>query len=72
MADDSVRALLAYLGAAMVATGQPVSDVEDELAEVSSALGYPNPQIAASPTGIVLNLASGAAPTFESVSGTAP
>ena len=67
--DDSVRALLARLGAAMVATGQPVSDVEDELARVSAALGYPDVQIAASPTGVMLNLASGAASTFESVNG---
>ena len=51
--DDAVRALLAYLGAAMVATGQPVSDVEDELAEVSAALGYPDVQVAASPTGVI-------------------
>jgi uncharacterized membrane protein YjjP (DUF1212 family) len=58
--DDAVRALLAYLGTAMVATGQPVSDVEDELAEVSAVLGYPDVQVAASPTGVMLNLASGA------------
>jgi uncharacterized membrane protein YjjP (DUF1212 family) len=67
--DDSVRALLARLGAAMVATGQPVSDVEDELARVSAALGYPDVQIGASPTGVILNLASGAASTFEGVNG---
>ena len=67
--DDSVRALLARLGAAMVATGQPVSDVEDELAEVGTALGYPNVQIAASPTGVFVNLTSGAPATFESVTG---
>lgn len=67
--DDAVRALLAYLGAAMVATGQPVSDVEDELAAVGAALGYPDVQIAASPTGVILNLSSGAAATFESVKG---
>ncbi|MET0699176.1 MAG: threonine/serine exporter family protein [Mycobacterium sp.] len=67
--DDAVRALLAYLGAAMVATGQPVSDVEDELAAVSAALGYPDVQIAASPTGVILCLASGSAATFESVEG---
>lgn len=67
--DDAVRALLAYLGAAMVATGQTVSDVEDELAAVGAALGYPDVQIAASPTGVILNLASGAAATFESVKG---
>jgi uncharacterized membrane protein YjjP (DUF1212 family) len=67
--DDAVRALLAYLGAAMVATGQPVSDVEDDLARVSATLGYPGVQIAASPTGVILNLASGSAATFESVEG---
>lgn len=67
--DDAVRTLLAYLGAAMVATGQPVSDVEDDLARVSAALGYPGIQIAASPTGVILNLASGGAATFESVQG---
>ncbi|MEU0494009.1 threonine/serine exporter family protein [Mycobacterium sp. NPDC006124] len=67
--DDAVRALLAYLGAAMVATGQPVSDVEDELAEVSIVLGHPDVQIAASPTGVFLNLASGLPATFESVRG---
>ncbi|MGH7289559.1 MAG: threonine/serine exporter family protein, partial [Myxococcota bacterium] len=66
---DAVRALLAYLGAAMVATGQPVGDVEDELTEVSIALGYPDVQIAASPTGVFVNLASGAPATFESVKG---
>lgn len=67
--DDAVRALLAYLGTAMVATGQPVSDVEDELAEVSAVLSYPDVQVAASPTGVMLNLASGAPATFESVKG---
>ncbi|WP_234811705.1 threonine/serine ThrE exporter family protein [Mycolicibacterium canariasense] len=67
--DDTVRALLAYLGAAMVATGQPVGDVEDELAEVSLALGYPDVQIAASPTGVFIALTSGAPVTFEAVAG---
>ena len=67
--DESVRALLAHLGAAMVATGQPVCDVEDELAGVGAVLGYPDVQIAASPTGIILNLASGVASTYESVNG---
>lgn len=67
--DDAVRALVAFLGAAMVATGQPVSDVEDELAEVSTSLGFPDVQIAASPTGVFVNLASGLPATFESVQG---
>ncbi|HEY5822071.1 MAG TPA: threonine/serine exporter family protein [Propionibacteriaceae bacterium] len=67
--DDAVRTLLAFLGAAMVATGQPVCDVEDELTEVSVALGYPDVQIAAAPTGLTLNLASGQPATYESVNG---
>jgi uncharacterized membrane protein YjjP (DUF1212 family) len=53
----------------MVATGQPVCDVEDELAAVAAVLGHPDVQIAASPTGVVLNLSSGAPATFESVNG---
>ena len=67
--DDTVRAVLAHLGAAMVATGQPVGDVEDELAEVGLALGCPDVQIAASPTGVFVNLATGAPATFEAVKG---
>ena len=64
---QQVRTLLAYLGTAMIATGQPVGEVEDELAEISTRLGYPDVQIAGSPTGITLNLASGEPATFESV-----
>ncbi len=69
MTEDAqrVRRLLAYLGTAMIATGQPVGDIEDELAAVSRRLGYPDVQLAASPTGITLNLASGEPATFESV-----
>ncbi len=51
----------------MVATGQTVGEVEDELAEVSARLGRPDVQIAGSPTGITLDLASGEPATFESV-----
>ncbi len=64
---QQVRTLLAYLGTAMIATGQPVGEVEDELAEISTRLGYPDVQVAGSPTGITLNLASGDPATFESV-----
>ncbi len=64
---QQVRTLLAYLGTAMIATGQPVGEVEDELAEISTRLGYPDVQVAGSPTGITLNLASGEPATFESV-----
>jgi uncharacterized membrane protein YjjP (DUF1212 family) len=65
--DQQLRTLLAYLGTAMIATGQTVGEVEDELTEVSARLGRPDVQIAGSPTGITLNLASGEPATFESV-----
>ena len=65
--DLEVRRLLVYLGTAMIASGQPVGEVEDEVREVGVALGYPDVQIAAAPTGINLNLASGQPATFESV-----
>src|SRR6478609_9292398 len=64
-----VRTVLVYLGTAMVATGQPVGEVEDELTEVSVLLGYPDVQIAAAPTGVTLSLASGHPSTYEAVSG---
>lgn len=66
---QEVRTLLAHLGTAMVATGQPINEVEDELAEVGFALGYPDAQIAAGPTGVTLALASGAPSTYEVVTG---
>ena len=50
--DRSSRRLLAFLGAAMVATGQPVHEVEDELREVGRHLGTPDVQVAAGPTGV--------------------
>ncbi|HEY0239078.1 MAG TPA: threonine/serine exporter family protein [Friedmanniella sp.] len=66
---QDVRTLLVHLGTAMVATGQPINEVEDELAEVALALGHPDAQIAASPTGVTLSLASGAPSTYEGVTG---
>ena len=64
-----VRTVLVHLGTAMVATGQPINEVEDELAEVAFELGYPDAQIAAGPTGVTLSLASGEPSTFETVVG---
>lgn len=64
-----MRTLLAHLRVAMVAAGQTVSDIEDELMEVSARLGYPDLQIAAAPTGVTLNLASGQPATYEAVNG---
>ena len=66
---QEVRTLLVHLGTAMVATGQPINEVEDELAEVALALGHPDAQIAAGPTGVILSLASGAPSTYEAVTG---
>ena len=66
---QEVRTLLVHLGTAMVATGQPINEVEDELAEVALTLGYPDAQIAAGPTGVILSLASGSPSTYEAVTG---
>jgi len=68
-AAQEVRTLLVHLGTAMVATGQPINEVEDELAEVALVLGHPEAQIAAGPTGVTLSLASGAPSTYEVVTG---
>ncbi len=67
--DASIRTLLAHLGAAMVATGQPVGEVEDELAEASAALGHPGAQMAAAPTGVTFALDVGSPATFAAVVG---
>jgi len=67
--DRSWRRLLAVLGAAMVATGQPVDEVEDELREVGRRLGAPDPQVAAGPTGVHIGLSSGDPAAYESVDG---
>lgn len=63
------RTVLAHLGTAMVATGETVHEVEEELALLSAHLGYPDLQVAAAPTGITLALHSGGAATFRSGSG---
>ena len=59
------RALLAHLGTAMIATGQPVQEIEEELAEVGTRLGYPGVQTAAGPTGLVVTLTDGGPATFR-------
>jgi uncharacterized membrane protein YjjP (DUF1212 family) len=56
---------LVRLGAAMIATGQPAHEVQEELADVSAHLGYGDIQIGAGPTSITVALASGAPATFE-------
>jgi uncharacterized membrane protein YjjP (DUF1212 family)/uncharacterized membrane protein YjjB (DUF3815 family) len=67
--DRSCRRLLAFLGAAMVATGQPVDEIEDELREVGRHLGAPDVKVAAGPTAVHVGLASGVPATLQSVDG---
>ena len=62
--EAAARTLLAHLGAALVGAGQPVHEVEDDVAEVSTALGFPDLQIAAAPTGVTLSLFVGSPSTF--------
>lgn len=57
------RALLAHLGTAMIATGQPVQEIEEELEEVGVALGYPDVRTAVGPTGLVVTLTDGGVST---------
>ncbi|WP_156023114.1 threonine/serine exporter ThrE family protein [Terracoccus sp. 273MFTsu3.1] len=71
MQDDAdrqteTRALLAELGTAMIATGQPVQEIEEELTEVSVRLGYPDVQTAVGPTGLMVGLTPGGPTTFRS------
>lgn len=68
--DATSRLVLAQLGAAMIATGQAAHEIEMDLAKVANSLGYPDIQVAAAPTGLILALRSGEAATYESV--TAP
>ncbi len=65
--DLPLRRMLAVLGAAMVASGQPIDDVEDELAEVAARFGATDAQIGAGPTSVTIALAGGAPATFEAV-----
>jgi uncharacterized membrane protein YjjP (DUF1212 family) len=63
------RALLAELGTAMIATGQPVQEIEEELAEVSARLGYPEVQSAVGPTGLMVTLTPGGPTTYRGATG---
>lgn len=64
--ETRTRALLAHLGTAMIATGQPVQEIEEELAEVGVQLGYPDVQTAVGPTGLVITLTAGGPATQRS------
>ena len=60
------RALLAQLGTAMIAAGQPVQEIEEELVELGRVLGYPDVQLAVGPTGLQVTLTEGGASTNRS------
>lgn len=66
---QAIRLTLTYLAAAAVAGGQPVHEVEEDVCRVGRALGVPDVQIAAAPTGVTLSLGGGQPATFESVEG---
>ena len=69
MTDERDRQLLAWVAAGLLAGGMPVHEVEDDVREVAWALGHQRPQLACSPTGVILALRSGEPSTFEQVDG---
>lgn len=69
-ADERDRRLLAWLGAGLLAGGLPVHEVEEDVRHAAWTLGHPRPQVACSPTGIMVALAPGEPATFEQVEGT--
>ena len=62
---SETRALLAELGTAMIAAGQPAQEIEEELAEVGVQLGFPDIQTAVSPTGLLVTLTAGGPTTYR-------
>lgn len=63
------RRLLAWVGAGLLAGGMPVHEVEEDVRDVARTLGHDTPQVACSPTGLMVSLRSGEASTFEQVDG---
>lgn len=61
------RQLLAWLGSGLLAGGMPVHEVEEDVREAAAALGHDSIEVAASPTGLWVTLASGEPTTFEAV-----
>ena len=61
-----IRALLAHLGTALIAAGQPAHEIEEELAEVGVSLGFPDLQTAVGPTGLFVTLTDGGPATHRS------
>ncbi|WP_162787040.1 threonine/serine ThrE exporter family protein [Janibacter anophelis] len=66
---QQTRRLLAWLGSGLLAGGMPVHEVEEDVREAAIALGHEGIEVAASPTGLWVTLASGEATTFEAVDG---
>lgn len=62
--ETHTRALVVQLGAAMIATGQPVNEIQAELMQVTEHLGYPGAQVGIGPTGLTLSLTDGGAATI--------
>lgn len=67
--EATARILLAQMGAAMIAIGQAAQEVEAELIELAGHLGYPDIQVAAAPTGLIMSLRSGDPAVYEAVGG---
>lgn len=67
--DDRTRQLLAYLCAALMASGSPAYEAEEDVRDVARQLGHPGAQIHARPGGVTVGLGFGSAATFESVEG---
>jgi uncharacterized membrane protein YjjP (DUF1212 family) len=67
--DTELRALLAQLGAQLIACGLPVDEVEDDVRDVAIRLGRTAPQISATPMSIAISLASGEPAAVERVGG---
>jgi uncharacterized membrane protein YjjP (DUF1212 family)/uncharacterized membrane protein YjjB (DUF3815 family) len=63
----SIRRCLLLLGAAGLASGRPVDEVESELRRMGRALGERDVQCAAAPTGLFVSLGSDDAAGFQAV-----
>jgi uncharacterized membrane protein YjjP (DUF1212 family) len=63
----STRRCLLLLGAAGLAGGRPVDEVEAELRRMGAVLGVPDVQCAATPTGLFVSLGSDEAAGFQGV-----
>lgn len=63
----SVRKLLLQLGAGLVAGGQPIYEVEEELRRVAWSLGFEHAQCSCTPTSVMVSLSPGEAASMLQV-----